>query len=185
MPPVAYIKDGQLVSESTPTHTSETKRGSSELGKDAFLQLLVTQMQNQDPLNPSSDTEFIAQLAQFSALEQMQNLNVSMQNQNAYGLVGKNVIISVGLSKGEVTNTVAGYVQYVEMRDGKAYLAINEELYSIEDLDTVLDDKYLDGILNQKPGDGSETNKPGDGTETGKPDDEDGEEADQDSEEKL
>ena len=66
MLPVAYIKDGKLVSESTPTHTSETKRGSSELGKDAFLQLLVTQMQNQDPLNPSSDTEFIAQLAQFS-----------------------------------------------------------------------------------------------------------------------
>ncbi len=185
MLPVAYIKDGKLVSESTPTHTNETKRGSSELGKDAFLQLLVTQMQNQDPLNPSSDTEFIAQLAQFSALEQMQNLNVSMQNQNAYGLVGKNVIISVGLSKGEVTNTVAGYVQYVEMRDGKAYLAINEELYSIEDLDTVLDDKYLDDILNEKPGDGSETDKPGNGTETEKPEDGDEKDPDKDSEEKL
>ena len=53
-------------------------------------------MQNQDPLNPSSDTEFIAQLAQFSSLEQMQNLNVSMSNQNAFGLVGQNVIITVG-----------------------------------------------------------------------------------------
>ena len=115
----------------------------------------------------------------------MQNLNVSMQNQNAYGLVGKNVIISVGLSKGEVTNTVAGYVQYVEMRDGKAYLAINEELYSIEDLDTVLDDKYLDDILNEKPGDGSETDKPGNGTETEKPEDGDEKNPDKDSEEKL
>ena len=44
-----------------------------ELGKDEFLQLLVCQMKNQDPLEPEKDTQFIAQLAQFSALEQMQN----------------------------------------------------------------------------------------------------------------
>ncbi len=44
------------------------------LGKDAFLQLLVTQMQYQDPLAPTDDTQFIAQLAQFTALEQMTNV---------------------------------------------------------------------------------------------------------------
>ncbi len=165
MPPVAYIQDGKVVAESTPTNTSESKRGTSELGKEAFLQLLVTQMQNQDPLNPSSDTEFIAQLAQFSALEQMQNLNVSLTNQNAFGLVGKNVMISVGLSEGEVTNTVAGYVQYVEMKDGKAYLAINEELYSIDDLYTVLDDRYLEGILNEGSSDDSSETNPDDSSD--------------------
>lgn len=47
------------------------------LGRDAFLQLLVAQMQNQDPLEPVSNTDMVAQLAQFSSLEQMTNLNTS------------------------------------------------------------------------------------------------------------
>lgn len=52
----------------------EDKRN-NDLDKDAFLRLLTTQLANQDPLNPMEDREFIAQLAQFSSLEQMQNLN--------------------------------------------------------------------------------------------------------------
>ena len=47
------------------------------LDKDAFLKLLITQMQNQDPLNPMDNKESIAQLAQFSSLEQMQQMNSS------------------------------------------------------------------------------------------------------------
>lgn len=164
--PVAYIQDGQVVADTTATNTSASTKGTNQLGKDAFLQLLVTQMQNQDPLNPSSDTEFIAQLAQFSALEEMQNLNTSMSNQNAFGLVGKNVIISVGLSEGKVTNNIAGYVQYVEMKNGKAYLAINEELYSIDDLYTVIDERYLEAILNGDTSNDTEKEPSGD-SETG------------------
>lgn len=53
---------------------TEDKR-TNDLDKDAFLRLLTTQLANQDPLNPIEDREFIAQLAQFSSLEQMQNLN--------------------------------------------------------------------------------------------------------------
>ena len=50
----------------------------SMLGKDAFLKLLVTQLRNQDPLNPMEDKEFIAQMAQFSTLESIQNLEKSL-----------------------------------------------------------------------------------------------------------
>lgn len=53
----------------------ETNEGNGMLGKDAFLKLLVTQLSNQDPLNPMEDKEFIAQMAQFSTLEQVQQLN--------------------------------------------------------------------------------------------------------------
>lgn len=147
MSSVANINDGKVIAESTPTKQNTKKYGTDALGKDAFMTLLVTQMQNQDPLNPSSDTEFISQLAQFSSLEQMENLNSTLTNQNAFAMVGKNVIINVGQSEGKVTNTVAGYVQYVEIKDGKAYLAINDETYSIDDLNTVIDDYYLSDVL--------------------------------------
>lgn len=148
MCPVANVVNGELVYETTPTNQSQNNIGTDKLGKDAFMKLLVTQLQYQDPLNPASDTEFIGQLAQFSALEQMENLNVAMSNQNAFGLVGKNVIMNVGSSKGETTQQVAGYVQYVEIKDGKAFLGINDEIYSIDDLYSIIDDKYLAGILD-------------------------------------
>ena len=57
--------------------TSLTDR--SELGQDAFLKLLVTQLQHQDPLNPLDDTEFIAQLAQFSSLEKLTEMAASLE----------------------------------------------------------------------------------------------------------
>nr|WP_295970442.1 flagellar hook assembly protein FlgD [uncultured Bacillus sp.] len=57
---------------------SKNKTGSGELGKDDFLKLLITQLQNQDPTNPMNDTDFIAQMASFSTLEQMSNINTSI-----------------------------------------------------------------------------------------------------------
>lgn len=58
--------------------STSTKTGTEELGKTDFLQLLITQLQNQDPLEPVKNEDFIAQLAQFNSLEQMQNLNATM-----------------------------------------------------------------------------------------------------------
>lgn len=73
--------------DNTPKKTT----GSSSMGKDDFLKLLFTQLKNQDPQNPLDDREMAAQLAQFSSLEQMQNLNTSfgelkatMENQGKY-----------------------------------------------------------------------------------------------------
>lgn len=59
-------------------NTETTNKPKNDLDKDAFLKLLTTQLSNQDPLNPIEDKEFIAQLAQFSSLEQMQNLNKTL-----------------------------------------------------------------------------------------------------------
>lgn len=116
-------------------------RGSSELGKDEFLQLLVCQLQNQDPLNPQSDTEFISQLAQFSALEQMTNLNTAFSNSSAYSLVGKAVIVQQTDASGQ-SREVRGTVDYVEIKNGEAYLSIDGNSYSIDDLVQVMDTAY-------------------------------------------
>lgn len=96
---------------SKPTSSAEE----TVLGKDDFLTLLVSQLQNQDPLNPSDSTEFTAQLAQFSSLEQLQNVNDTLANFEVYqstlnniqssGFIGKTVTAS-GESL-SVTNSVA------------------------------------------------------------------------------
>ncbi len=58
---------------------TEKPKGGQEMGKDAFLELMIAQMKNQDPLDPMDGTEYAAQLAQFSSLEQLTNLNDSME----------------------------------------------------------------------------------------------------------
>ena len=83
------------------TQNQQKKTGTSSLGKDDFLKILMTQLQNQDPLNPLQDKDFVAQMATFSTLEQITNLGASMdkfvsfskQNQllEASTLIGKTV----------------------------------------------------------------------------------------------
>lgn len=65
---------------SVGSNTIAATTASQTLGKEDFLNLLITQLRNQDPLNVKDDREFIAQLAQFSTLEQTTNLGISMEN---------------------------------------------------------------------------------------------------------
>lgn len=91
-------------------------QGVDGLGQDAFLQLLATQLQYQDPLDPMDSTAFVSQLAQFSELEQMTNMNQTLQTSTQYlaslnnfsatGLIGKQVLVtgdSVQLTEGSST----------------------------------------------------------------------------------
>ena len=82
--PVPVDNDNQNTVQST-------RRNNGELDRDAFLRLLITQMQHQDPLNPMDDRDFIAQMAQFSALEQAQHQTRAMERQQAYSMIGKTV----------------------------------------------------------------------------------------------
>jgi len=109
----------------------------AELGKDAFLRLLVTQLRYQDPINPVKDQEFIAQLAQFSTLEELQGLNrridemvqlqlwVSGMGQ-ATTLIGRHVTLE--LADG---TRVEGKVDAVTMRNGAPYLLVGDREYLV------------------------------------------------------
>lgn len=133
------VRNGVI--EQTTTSVNETSPKNT-LGKDAFLQLLVAQMKFQDPLNPSSNTEYVAQLATFSQLEQMQNLNTMAANTQAFSLVGKNVIVKTKSDTGSI-NYISGRVDFVNISNGKARISVNGKLYSIDDLDSVIDDTYI------------------------------------------
>ncbi len=143
MSTMATVVDGQITNQTTTTtKTTTTKSSSTELDKDAFLQLLVTQMKYQDPLEPTSNTEYISQLATFSELEEMQNVSKTMEMSRASSLVGQYVFIKSTDSNGNTTYP-EGTVDYVVYQNGKTYLSVNEQLYSIDDLDTVADADYL------------------------------------------
>lgn len=81
------------------------------LGKDQFLNLLMTQLKYQDPLNPMDDKQFISQMAQFSSLEQMQNMNTGMED----------LIASVQLTNNNLNAKIEDIVE--ELKELKNILA--------------------------------------------------------------
>ena len=109
---------------SASSATNGTRKTGDQLGKDDFLQLLVTQLQHQDPLNPMDDKETIAQMAQFSALEQMQNLNTTAQMQQATSMVDKYVKAQVTFSDGS-SELIYDRVTSVQLINGETYLALS------------------------------------------------------------
>ena len=113
------------------------KRNTGVLGKDDFLQLLITQLQHQDPMNPASDTEFIAQVAQFSSLEQMQNMNSATQQQQGYALIGKYISGSISDEATGATSEVSGQVTGVRMSSGKVLLMIGDKEVKLESVQDV------------------------------------------------
>lgn len=159
---VQKVENGEFVESNSAASLAQAAKkaqSSNTLDKDAFLQLLVAQMKYQDPLEPTSNTEYISQYATFSELEQMQNMSASMDLFRASSLVGETVLLNVRDSQGRIT-TVQGNVDYVVYENNKAYLSVNGDLYSMDDLDTVADPTYLEAyrmgadflnILNKLP----------------------------------
>ncbi len=136
------VKDGEI---QYPESTEKTERAGGSLDKDAFLQLLVAQMKYQDPLEPTSNTEYISQLATFSSLEEMQNMSSTLNLQRASALVGQEVYIE---TKDATGNTVSlhGLVDYVTYENSKAFVAVNGETYPLDDVVGVYNPDYTDAI---------------------------------------
>ncbi len=146
---VQEVKDGKIVDDvSAAEHTSKKREVNNELGKDQFLQLLVAQMQYQDPLEPTSNTEWVAQMATFSMVESLNGMKDAMTEQSAYGLVGKYVILNTG--NAEEANYIKGKVDYITIQNGKLKLSVEDKLYDVSTLDTIADQEYYDGSIKAK-----------------------------------
>ena len=148
---IAPVENGKV----NYNYTDNSKNGKinptgSTLGYDQFLQLLCAEMQYQDPLEPTSNTDYVAQMATFSQLEATLAMSETESNSMASGLVGKQVILKVTSETTGVTSYVDGRVDYVMYENGEVYLSVNNGLYPLSSLDTVADDEYYEGITLAK-----------------------------------
>lgn len=116
------------------------ERDPSALGKDQFLQLLITQLRHQDPMNPVEDKEFIAQLAQFSSLEQMQNLNTNLGDMmlaqqkltslgQATQMIGREVELLT-----DAGESLFGTVSGVQFKNGWPEIVVDGKLYNFTEI---------------------------------------------------
>lgn len=137
----AVIKDGAIQETASQSSVQQAASSGNGMDKDAFLQLLVAQMKYQDPLQPTSNTEYISQYATFSQVEQMQNMAATMELTRASSMVGKLVTVSATNSAGETTE-VQGMVEYVSYENNKAYVSIDGTLYSADDVIAIVDENY-------------------------------------------
>ncbi len=145
------------------TYTESVQKNDA-MGKDAFLELLVNQLRNQDPLNPVNDRDFLAQMAQFSSLEQMQNLNKNFEtgfnnlmeavdvglyeNFQALVSINSNLVMQQNLQAmnmlgmnvtaviegEEETRTIEGTVERVAFKDGRVQMEVDGELIYMDEV---------------------------------------------------
>lgn len=147
---VAAVVDGVLQQNKSPdTKKKELPKGSN-LGYEEFLQLLCAEMQYQDPLEPTSNTEYVAQLATFSQVEAMLAMQNTQQSAMANDLVGKTVILQVENETTGKTSTVDGKVDYVVYQNGETYLSVNGNEYPLTSLETVVNNEYYEAAVIAK-----------------------------------
>ncbi|MGJ4788925.1 endoflagellar hook capping protein [Leptospira koniambonensis] len=126
----------------------EVRSTAKALGKDDFLKLLITQLSSQDPTNPVKDQDFIAQMAQFSSLEQMNNISQGigkMTNRQSFSLVGK-IVSGPDFVTGENVVGTAGALFFDG--EGKSFVRVNGRTVEIDAITLITDP----AILNQQEG---------------------------------
>lgn len=123
--PVTTIQNSMNVNQTSNAQQSSN----TTLGKDAFLKILVTQLKNQDPTKPMSDQQFIAQMAQFSSVEQLTNMSASISKLSEMlgantSIIGKEVFWSQADSSG-TSHVYSGTVDSISFDSGKQVLGVN------------------------------------------------------------
>ncbi|SEK59682.1 flagellar basal-body rod modification protein FlgD [Pseudobutyrivibrio ruminis] len=141
----------------TTNSTSKTasKNKGTEYNQEMFLKLLTAEMQYQDPLEPTDNSQYITQLASFTQIETLQTVQSSMESLQANSMVGKVVSLTVD---GE---TIEGKVDFIKKGDdGAMKVSVNGNLYDMSKVDSVVDEEYysarymaslLTDAINQLP----------------------------------
>lgn len=141
-----YINTSAPAKKKEDMTTSEKKN--SLISSDGFLKLLAVQLTNQDCLNPTEDTAFVAQMAQFTALQAMQEVSKATNLQYGASFVGKTVFLAGRDSKG-LAYDKTGVVQGVNFSSNETLLIIDGSAYPLKDVKEIIADVSLVGNPNQ------------------------------------
>ena len=138
------LLSSQATNAASPTSSASSQQTSlqqSDLGKEEFLELLVSQLQNQNPMEPMKNKEFMGQMAQFNSLQQMQSLNNNMsqfmkhqQLSQAGNLVGKQVKVL----NSETGQELTGEVSKVKLNDSDPQVVIGGQEYALNNIQEVM-----------------------------------------------
>ncbi|HZG77472.1 MAG TPA: flagellar hook capping FlgD N-terminal domain-containing protein [Paenibacillus sp.] len=136
---MAGVVQWPYYSKVNTSSTGTNGQNGSVMGKDQFLKILITQLQNQDPAAPMQDREFIAQMAQFSSLEQMMNMTKEIQDLRqslgiASGMIGREVTWLTYDESGEVTGENTGVVEGIVIKEGAQYAEIDGQQIAVGDI---------------------------------------------------
>ena len=143
----AIVNDGQITNlGSTAEAEAKKNKKADSVDKEQFLNLLVAQLKYQDPLQPMDNTEYVAQLATFSELEQMQNVAQTTEVSRATAMVGSLVSIESLNETTGVVSEITGKVDYVSVNGSKVKVSVNDVLYDLSDVKQVFDADYADAV---------------------------------------
>ncbi|EGL14669.1 MULTISPECIES: flagellar hook capping FlgD N-terminal domain-containing protein [unclassified Paenibacillus] len=131
-------KTGSTTNTASAASKAKEKKDGSILGKDDFLKILITQLQNQDPMQPMQDKEFVAQMAQFTSVEQLSNMASEMKLlRSSLGftssLIGKDISWMGKTDSGE-TVMKNGVVESIIVRDGVQYATVDGKEVKLEEV---------------------------------------------------
>lgn len=129
-------------SASKSSGTSSANSAAS-ISMDQFLSLLAAQLSNQDVLNPTQDTEFVAQMAQFTSLQALENLNQYAGYQYGSSLIGKKVSVAKYDTNGKYVSDI-GVVSRADFSSGDTALTVNGRTYAVSNIMEVISDASYD-----------------------------------------
>lgn len=168
-------------------NVSSKSGNGQELGKDQFLSILITQLRHQDPLQPMQDREFIAQMAQFTSLEQLMNINTQLTAMSqslgaASSLIGKQISWMFKPEDGSDSVMKSGIVDSIIVREGVHYAKVGDSEVSLDqivkienavtenDPEALISGPAVPDTNNRGPIDPNTTNPDPSVPETGNPD---------------
>lgn len=132
------ITEEYALPKKTPNHTKS-------LGKDEFLNVLITQLQNQDPTEPTDTSDMVNQLVQFSMMDSISSMTTATMQSQAYSLIGKAIVgVQRNYDTGESTDVI-GTVDGAGVESGKPYVLVGETKVLVEDILQVFDKTILTG----------------------------------------
>lgn len=154
----SWINGGTNTDKTNTYNAVINTDGETGVSMDDFFHLMITQMTNQDFMNPSGDTEYMSQMAQFYSMQSMQEVAKFSKQNNAMSLVGQ-YVSATKYNVGGTVNTQTGKVDKIVQKDGEYQFFVNNTAFTAAQITEVFSSEQA-AADSQKPTEGDGTDKP-------------------------